>query len=145
MVLPEGWLLSRLGKILGLRRLMVTRSLNSSRKAGSSATMSSHPILASDMTPLLNSFVAINWYLGLVGIVSVVLNLKWGRRRWWGFLCALPSILVGCFSLLLVVVSSHGALPAVYVLASFPLVSGLCSLAFWSRRGRESVCPNKTS
>lgn len=94
--------------------------------------MSFTPILASDTTAALAWPVAIVLSIGLLGLGSIVLIARWGRRRWWGLLLALLPTVVGGLSLLLLL--SDGALAIFYAIAAFPFLCGLLSLYFWSRK-----------
>src|SRR5262245_54758194 len=94
--------------------------------------MSFTPILASDTTAALAWPVAIVLSIGLLGLGSIVLIARWGRRRWWGLLLALLPTVVG--GLLLLLLLNEGALAILYAIAAFPLLCGLLSLYFWSRK-----------
>jgi len=90
------------------------------------------PILASDTTAALAWPVAILLSIGLLGFGSIFAIARWGRRRWWGLLLAIVPTGIG--GLCLILLLSEGALPVFYAVAAFPLLCGLCSLYFWSRK-----------
>lgn len=92
------------------------------------------PLFASDTTAALAGPIAVVFGIGLLGLGSMVVIAKWGRRSWWGLLLALFPTVVG--GALLAAVMIAQALGFLYVVAAFPLLCGLCSLYFWQQRRR---------
>ena len=86
------------------------------------------PILASDMTAALPWFVVVPVYAGFFGLVSLLLNISVGRRRWWGLLISVIPLFVGLVSLFLLLslfLFGSGAHPIFLAMVLFPLVTGL--------------------
>jgi len=83
-------------------------------------------------------------FTGLVGLASLALNAKIGRRRWWGLLLALLPVLIGGFAFVLLFVTAN-SLPGFYAIAGIPLVCGLFSLMLWRRVSLQIVRPKPKS
>ena len=107
--------------------------------------MNVSPILASDTTaavvPLfVLVFIIVCTGLGLLlGSVTIALNRKLGRRRWWGFVLGTATVLFSVAGLLLSLwiydVPIIAGFPNYILLpvSSIPLLFGFYALLLWRR------------
>ena len=86
-------------------------------------------MLASDFAGLIPSVFGPAW---LCAFLSLFVNAKWGRRKWWGLLLGLVP--VGYAGLLLALDIRDRPETIYYFLSGFPLVCGIFGLILWNRQ-----------
>ena len=98
--------------------------------------MSFTPIFASDTSAAVGWYVSIPVYAGLLGLGSILVNFKWGKRRWWGLAIGLIPTVIGVLAFILEILFATlgtGGLYIFWAIAAFPLICGVCSLYLWRR------------
>ena len=90
-----------------------------------------HILFASDFSGLIPSVFGPPW---VCAFVSLVVNAKWGRRKWWGLLLGLLPVGIGGLLFALDVRDRPEGI--YYFLSGFPLLCGIIGLVLWSRPRR---------
>ena len=85
-------------------------------------------MLAENFSGLYAIFLAICLSPVAAGFLGLVLTKRW---PWMGLICGWIGVIVGGLLFLMFLVTTGGALPVFWVIASLPLVMGIACLIRW--------------
>jgi hypothetical protein len=92
------------------------------------------PIFADAIGPIVLLIFLAPIILGVVSRVAMIaLKRRRGQRPWWGLAIGLASIFGGAALVVMLLTTRGGAPSFFYLIAVFPLISGLGCLIVWNK------------